>query len=135
MSAYNWDLIERLLHEVQASSDSNFAPRAIAEELATHLEQAGESVGSHDHFKQSAADYEAVLLKGGFIEPRPEEQGGNGENYVLTERGSQLLNLIESAAPGSEGPRALLDEKGMAALVPEVFDGLAQDLARAPSVP
>lgn len=135
MSAYNWDLIERLLHEAQTSAGKNFAPRVIAEELATELEQAGDAVGDHDHFKKTAADYEALLLNGGFIEPRSEEQGGNGENFVLTERGSQLLSLIESASPGSEGPRALLDEKGLAALVPEVFDSLAGELARAPGVP
>ena len=134
MSAYHWDLVERLLREIQTGRGT-FAPRAIAEELATHLEQGGEPVGDHDHFKKSAADYEAHLINGGFIEPRPEEEGGTGENYRLTERGLQLLNLIESAAPGSEGPRALLDEKGLAALVPEVFDELAGRLARSPSVP
>ncbi len=41
-----------------------------------------------DALKQKAADYETILLEGGFIEPRPEEQGGNGENFVLTPRGS-----------------------------------------------
>lgn len=135
MSAYNWDLIERLLHEVQTSAGGSFTPRVYADELATQLEQAGETVGNHDSYKQAAADYESLLLKGGFIEPRAEEDGGNGENFVLTARGAQLLNLIESGAPGSEGPRALLDEKGLAALVPEVFDQLSGELARAPSVP
>lgn len=135
MSAYDWDLIERLLHEVQNSAGAPFTPRVYADELATELEQAGEHVGNHDTYKKTAADYESLLYKGGFIEPRAEEDGGNGENFVLTPRGSQLLQLIARSSPGSEGPRVLLDEKGLAALVPEVFDQIAGDLARSPSVP
>jgi hypothetical protein len=135
MSAYDWDLIERLLHKVQESAGETFTPRVYADELATELEQAGQTVGNLDTYKKTAADYEALLYKGGFIEARPEEDGGNGENFVLTPRGSQLLRLIARTSPGSEGPRALLDEKGLAALVPEVFDQLAGDLARSSSVP
>lgn len=135
MSAYDWDLIERLLHKVQNNAGESFTPRVYADELATELEQAGRSVGNHDSYKQAAADYESLLYKGGFIESRPEEEGGNGENFVLTARGAQLLQLISRSSPGSEGPRALLDEKGLAALVPEVFDQIADDLARSPTVP
>ncbi|MET1079041.1 MAG: transcriptional regulator [Pseudomonas sp.] len=122
---YNWDLIERLLHEVQNSADKSFAPRAYAEELAQELERAGEQIGSLDHLKALAADYESQLLTAGFIAPRPEEEGGNGENFVLTDRGLQLLSMIDSSFPGDEHPRELLDQKGEAALVPEVFDEVA----------
>lgn len=135
MSAYDWDLIERLLHKVQESAGESFTPRIYADELATELEQAGQTIGNHDTYKKTAADYEALLYKGGFIDARPTEEGGNGENFVLTARGAQLLQLVSRSSPGSEGPRALLDEKGLAALVPEVFDQIANDLARAPSVP
>ena len=38
MMTYNWDLIERLLHEVQNGAGKPFAPRIHAEELA-HYEQ------------------------------------------------------------------------------------------------
>lgn len=34
MTTYNWDLIERLLHEVQNSAGHSFAPRAYAEDHA-----------------------------------------------------------------------------------------------------
>jgi hypothetical protein len=123
--AYNWDLIERLLHEVQNSADKNFAPRAYAEELAQELERAGEHTRNLDALKALAADYESQLLGAGFIEPRPEEEGGNGENFVLTPRGLQLLSMIDSSIPGGEHSRELLDNQGTAALVPEIFDDTA----------
>ena len=65
------------------------------------------------------------LLQNGFIEPRPEDEGGNGENFILTARGAQLLSMLDSSIPGSERPREVLDEAGEAALTPEVFDRLA----------
>ena len=123
--AYNWDLIERLLHEVQNSADKNFAPRAYAGELAQELERAGEHTNNLDALKAEAADYESQLLGAGFIEPRPEDEGGNGENFVLTPRGLQLLSMIDSSIPGGEHSRELLDEQGTAALAPEVFDATA----------
>ncbi|MES2819885.1 MAG: transcriptional regulator [Pseudomonadota bacterium] len=123
--SYNWDLIERLLHEVQNSAGKHFAPRAYAEELAQELERAGEHIGNLDHLKAEAAGYESQLLSAGFIAPRPEEDGGNGENFVLTERGAQLLSMIDSSFPGDEHPREWLDKQGEAALVPEIFDELA----------
>ncbi len=98
---HDWDLVERLLLEVRQSAHENFAPRAHAERLAEERSQAGQRVGDMDALKQKAADYEAILLEGGFIEPRPEEQGGNGENFVLTPRGERLLGLI-----GGETPKA-----------------------------
>ena len=39
------------------------------------------------------------------------EDGGNGENFVLTERGSRLMSLIDSSIPGFEHPRQVLDEQ------------------------
>lgn len=122
---YNWDLIERLLHEVQSGAGKPFAPRRYAEDLAEELDQAGESVDNLDHLRAEAARYEARLLESGFIEPRPEEEGGNGENFVLTPRGAQLLSMLDSSIPGSERPRDVLDEAGDTALTPEVFDRIA----------
>lgn len=123
--AYNWDLIERLLHEVQNSAGKNFAPRAYAEQLAQELERAGEHTRDLDALKAQAAEYESQLLGAGFIEPRPEDEGGNGENFVLTPRGLQLLSMIDSSIPGGEHSRELLDNQGTAALAPEVFDNTA----------
>lgn len=123
--SYNWDLIERLLHEAQNSAGQTFAPRRYAEELADELALAGEHIDDLDHFRAEATRYEARLLEGDFIEPRPESEGGNGENFVLTPRGAQLLSMLDSSIPGSEHPREVLDEAGEAALTPEVFDRLA----------
>ncbi len=58
-----------------------------------------------------AGEYEKLLLLRDYIEPRPEDQGGNGENYILTPRGSRLLSLIDSSIPGNEHPRQVLDEQ------------------------
>ena len=125
--SYHWDLIERLLHEVQNSAGKSFAPRAYAEQLAQELERAGEHTDALDRLKAQASEYEAQLLNGGFIAPRPEEEGGNGENFVLTERGLQLLSMIDSSIPGGEHSREVLEQKGSAALVPEVFDEVASE--------
>ncbi|WAJ35608.1 transcriptional regulator [Pseudomonas sp. GOM7] len=125
--SFHWDLIERLLHEAQNSAGQPFAPRRYAEELAEELSQAGKGVDDLDHFRAEATHYEASLLKGDFIAPRPESEGGNGENFVLTTRGAQLLSLLDSSIPGSERPREVLDQAGEAALTPEVFDRLAQE--------
>lgn len=125
--AYNWDLIERLLHEVQNSAGKRFAPRVYAEELAQELERAGEHTGDLDALKVQASEYEAQLLTAGYIEPRPEADGGNGENFVLTERGLQLLSMIDSSIPGGEHSREALEKRGTAALVPEVFDDIASE--------
>ncbi|MEK1904984.1 MAG: transcriptional regulator [Pseudomonas sp.] len=125
MTAYNWDLIERLLHEAQNSAGKAFEPRLYATELAEELERAGEHIESLDHLRIEATQYESALVKGGFIENRPESEGGNGENFVLTARGLQLLSMVDSSFPGDEHPREVLDEAGTAALTPEVFDDLA----------
>lgn len=100
MTTYNWDLIERLLHEVQ-NGEGSFAPRKYAEQEAAEKVMAGESTGNLDVLKKTAADYEALLLKRGFIESRPEDEGGNGENFILTPRGAQLLALIDSSIPAT----------------------------------
>jgi hypothetical protein len=125
--SYNWDLIERLLHEVQNTAGKRFAPRTYAEELAQELERAGEHTGNLDALKAHATEYEKQLLTAGYIEPRPEAEGGNGENFVLTERGLQLLSMIDSSIPGGEHSREALAQHGTAALVPEVFDKIASE--------
>ncbi len=121
---HNWDLIERILHDVQNSAGQAFVPRRCAEELAEALQQAGQEVKDVDGLKAQADRYEAELLAGGFIAPRPQSEGGNGENFILTPRGSQLLSMIDSTFPGEQHPREVLDRHGLAALTPEVFDGL-----------
>ncbi len=127
MTTYNWDLIERLLHEVQ-NGEGSFAPRKYAEEEAADKATAGESTGNLDALKKTAADYEALLFKRGFIESRPEEEGGSGENFVLTPRGAQLLALIDSSMPGNDHPRQVLDEQADA-LEPVTFDDVASKAA------
>jgi hypothetical protein len=124
MRTYNWDLIERLLHEVQNSAGHSFTPRPYAEQYAEEKAAKDEPIENLDHLKVMATEYEKRLLDGGFIEPRPEDQGGNGENFILTPRGSSLLSLIDSSIPGNEHPRQVLDEQ-MDALDPVIFDDVA----------
>ncbi|MFL9812011.1 transcriptional regulator [Stutzerimonas sp. VN223-3] len=121
---YNWDLMLRLLHEVQKPGSEHFTPRHYADEHAVAMEDAGLPMPNLDSLKAEAQNYESLLFEGGFIASRPEEQGGNGENFVLTERGVRLLNMLEGGG-GDATFRQRLDEKGEAALVPEVFDGVA----------
>jgi len=124
MTTYNWDLIERLLHEVQNGAGHSFAPRAYAERYAAEKAAAGEEIENLDHLKAVAGEYEKLLLERNYIEPRPEEEGGNGENFVLTPRGSRLLSLIDSSIPGNDHPRQVLDEQEDA-LDEFTFDDLA----------
>ena len=121
MSTYDWDLIERLLHEVQNGAGENFTPRPYAEQHAAAKAAAGEPVGDVDELKSRACEYEKVLLERGFIDHRPESEGGNGENFVLTPTGSRLLSLIDSSIPGFEHPRQVLDEQPDA-LDPTTFE-------------
>lgn len=121
---YDWDLIERLLHEVQNSAGTSFAPRKYAEEHAAAKAAEGEPVGDLDHLKQQAADMEAVLVKHHYIEPRATEEGGTGSNFTLTPRGSSLLAMIDSSIPGNDHPRQVLDEQADA-LDPVTFDEVA----------
>ena len=124
MTTYNWELIARLLHEVQNGADHSFTPRPYAEEHAAAKAAEGEQVENLDHLKTTATEYEKLLLDRGFIAPRPEEEGGNGENFVLTPRGSSLLAMIDSSIPGNDHPRELLDQQADA-LDTATFDSLA----------
>ncbi|MGE8385957.1 MAG: transcriptional regulator, partial [Pseudomonas putida] len=47
--AYDWDLIERLLHEVQNGAGHSFTPRPYAEQHAAAQAAKGEPVGDLDH--------------------------------------------------------------------------------------
>jgi len=120
---YDWELMLRLLREVQHSGSETFTPRQYADEHALALEQAGQPMPNLDALKAEAQNYESLLFEGGFIESRPEELGGNGENFILTERGQRLLTMLEDDGAVTS-PRQHLVDKGEAALVPEVFDGL-----------
>lgn len=124
MTTYNWDLIERLLHEVQNSAGHSFTPRPYAEQLSAEKAEEGELIGNLDHLKVIATEYEKLLLDRGFIASRPEDEGGNGENFVLTPRGSSLLSLIDSSIPGNDHPRQVLDEQADA-LDDVTFDEVA----------
>lgn len=108
---YDWDLIERLLHEVQNGAGHSFTPRPYAEQHAADKAALGEPTGNLDELKVTATEYEKLLLDRGYIESRPEDQGGNGENFILTALGSRLLSLIDSSIPGNDHPRQVLDEQ------------------------
>jgi len=124
MTTYNWDLIERLLHEVQNGADQSFTPRPYAEQHAAQQVAQGEEPGDLDQLKALACEYEKLLLDRGFIAPRPEGEGGTGENFVLTPRGSSLLSVLDSSIPGNDHPLEVLDEQ-RDALDPATFDELA----------
>lgn len=117
---YDWDLMLRLLREAQKPGNEAFTPRQYADEHALAMEETGKPMPNMDSLKAEAQNYESLLFEGGFMVSRPEEEGGNGENFVLTERGARLRDMLE----GETAHRGRLDEKGEAALVPEVFDGM-----------
>ncbi|MHB0819365.1 transcriptional regulator [Stutzerimonas stutzeri] len=122
---YNWSLMLRLLQEAQKPGNEPFTPRQYAEEHAVALEDGGQPMPNLDSLKADAQNYESLLFEGGFIVSRPEEQGGNGENFILTERGQRLLDILQERG-ADVGLRQRLDDKGQAALVPEVFDELTR---------
>lgn len=124
MTTYNWDLIERLLHEAQNSAGHSFTPRPYAEQHAAQKAAEGEPIENLDHLKAVAGEYEKLLLERGYIESRPEDEGGTGANYILTARGSRLLSLIDSSIPGNDHPRQVLDEQDDA-LDETTFDEVA----------
>ncbi|MBF8781214.1 transcriptional regulator [Pseudomonas fulva] len=124
MSKYDWDLIERLLHEVQNGAGESFTPRPYAEQHAAALAAKGQPMEDLDHLKRRACDYEKLLLERGYIQSRAEQDGGNGENFVLTERGSRLLSLLDSSIPGDATPRQALDEQPDA-LDPQTFERIS----------
>ena len=128
---YDWDLIERLLHEVQNGADVPFTPRKYAEDHAAAEAQPGGNAINLDALKSQAAELESLLLKRGFIESRPEQEGGTGENFVLTPRGSSLLAMIDSSIPGNAPPRQVLDEQADA-LDPATFDKVSSHAQVAP---
>lgn len=108
---YDWDLIERLLHEVQNGAGHSFTPRPYAEQHAAAKAAQGEPTGNLDELKVTATEYEKLLLDRGYIESRPEDQGGNGENFILTALGSRLLSLLDSSIPGNDHPRQVLSDQ------------------------
>lgn len=122
--SYDWELVLRLLHEVQQSANHNFQPRRYAEEHALDLESRGQPMPNLDSLRAEAANYESILFEGGFMVARPEEEGGTGENFVLTERGQQLLDVLDGRHPDSANLRQRMTDQGAAALVPETFDAL-----------
>ncbi len=119
--SYNWDLMRKLLREAQQSAYRHFTPRQYAEQFAMELEDAGQPLPDLDALRGEAAAYEGHLVNGEFMVPRPEDEGGTAENYMLTPRGERLLQLLEDR---DERIRRALDEKGTAAMTPEVFDDL-----------
>ncbi len=121
---YDWDLMLRLLREAQKSGNESFTPRQYADEHALAAEEAGQPRPNMASLKAEAQNDESLLFEGGYMVARPEEEGGNGENFVLTDRGVRLMEMLEGGAGRTENRRRL-DEKGEAALVPEVFDGVA----------
>ena len=122
---YDWDLIKRLLHEVQNGAGQAFAPRQYAAEHAEAKVAQGEPSANLDELKPQAADLGTLLLKRGYIEPRPHEEGGTGSNFILTPRGSSLLAMIDSSIPGNDHPRQVLDEQNGDPLEPVLFDHIA----------
>jgi hypothetical protein len=121
---YDWDLMLRLLREAHKSGNETFTPRQYADEHALAMEEAGRPMPNMDSLKAEAQNYESLLFEGGFMVARPEDQGGNGENFILTDRGVRLMQMLEGGAGGTENRRRL-DEKGEAIFAPEVFDGVA----------
>jgi len=129
--SYDWDLIERLLLRAQECADQPYKARECGEEVAEQHRLQGEPVeGSVDHLKKIAGDLEGDLFANGYIQERPREHGGTGNNFELTERGTELLTLISRSFPDHLVFRQLLDEQGEAALLPETFDQLAERATR-----
>lgn len=130
---YDWDLIERLLHEVQNGAGETFAPRKYAEQHAAAKAAEGENTGNLDALKQQATDLEDLLFKRGFIESRPQDEGGVGGNFILTPRGSSLLAMIDRGISGETCTRAVLDEQADA-LDPDTFDRVSSQPQATPGV-
>lgn len=129
--SYDWDLIERLLLRAQDCANEPYKARECGEEVAEQHRLQGEPVeGSVDHLKKVAGDLEGDLFANGYIQERPREHGGTGNNFELTERGVRLLTLIGRSFPEHLVFRRLLDEQGEEALSAETFDALAASAAR-----
>ncbi len=111
MTTYNWELIERLLHEVQNSAGHNFAPRVP---------------NNMPRPRRRPVSRRAILTSS---RPRRPITSGCCSRTASSprgrkRRGSSLLSLIDSSIPGHEHPRWVLDEQ-QDALDPQVFDELA----------
>ncbi|SHN22145.1 hypothetical protein SAMN05216593_114121 [Pseudomonas asturiensis] len=117
---YNWDLIERLLHEVQNSGGDSFD----AQEYTTTRASEGETVADPGKLEAEAAQLKELLTNRGFIQSRLAEEDGGRSGFILTPRGSSLLALIDSSIPGNDHPREVLgrQEDG---LDPATFDEVA----------
>ena len=111
MTTYDWQLIERLLHEVQNGANQDFTAHRYAQDHADAAAAQGDTPAAVDQLQTQAQDYEKLLLARGFIEQRPDSEGGTGRNFQLTMRGSSLLSLIDSSIPGNDHPRQVLDEQ------------------------
>jgi hypothetical protein len=120
MTTYDWPLIERLLHEVQNGANQDFTPHRYAQDHA----DATTAQGDVDQLATQADDYQKLLLDRGFIEQRPDGEGGTGRNFQLTLRGSSLLSLVDSSIPDNDHGLEVLDEQDDA-LDPATFDELA----------
>lgn len=116
--SYNWDLMYRLLREIDVPGEGHFQPRQLAEAFAVEREDAGFPVPDLDDLRAEAAAYESDLIEAGFIEQRP---GQDGENYQLTARGQRLHALLGNAGERTR-IRAHFDDAGEAILTPEIFD-------------
>jgi hypothetical protein len=125
MPTYNWDLIERLLHKVQATAGEPFDSGEHAEELSRSQAAEGAAPIALDTLKADAARYEQLLLERGFV------QRAQGPGYVLTEHGARLLALLDSSIPDKEHPRDVLDEQADA-LDPATFETLSSKAQVAP---
>ena len=124
MTTYDWPLIERLLHEVQNGANQDFTPHRYAQEHADATTAQGDVSAAVDQLATQADDYQKLLLDRGFIEQRPDGEGGTGRNFQLTLRGSSLLSLVDSSIPDNDHGLEVLDEQDDA-LDPTTFDELA----------
>ncbi len=124
MTTYDWQLIERLLHEVQNGANQDFTPHRYAQDHADAATAQGDTPAAVDQLQTQARDYEKLLLERGFIEQRPDDEGGTGRNFQLTMRGSSLLSLLDSSIPDNDHGLEVLDEQDDA-LDPATFDELA----------
>jgi hypothetical protein len=77
-----------LLHEVQNGAGHSFTPRPYAGSTPQRWLQMA-STGRPGPSGKPRLRVRKFLFERGFIASRPEEDGGNGENFVLTERGSR----------------------------------------------
>jgi hypothetical protein len=124
MTTYDWQLIERLLHEVQNGANQDFAAHRYAQDHAEATTAQGDTPAHIDELAAQARDYEKLLLERGFIEQRPDSEGGTGHNFQLTPRGSSLLSLIDSSIPDNDHGLEVLDDQDDA-LDPATFDEVA----------